>query len=347
MKKVLLIEDDDQLRENITELLEIYNYRVYAAEEGKKGVDLAHEVHPDVIVCDIMMPGMDGYQVLDRLSHENDTRKIPFIYMSAKSDRSDVRKGMDLGADDYIPKPFEETELISAIENRIARVEILRKKEEEEGPGNETPAIQDLENLRSWFAGHGEIVELRSKNHVYEEGNHSNYVYLIRDGMVKTITMDESGHELINKVYREGDFFGYTSLMETTPYRESAIAIKSCSLFAVPKDIMAEILLKNHHLTLAIIDLLSSDIISYRERLLQMAYGTVRKKAASSILQFLNQLQPKPGEGIYISRSDLASVAGIAPESFIRALTEFKNEGLITSKGRNIKVLDVEGLKRI
>ena len=346
MKKVLLIEDDDQLRENIAELLELYNYEVFATPEGRKGVELAKEVHPDVIVCDIMMPGMDGYQVLEKLSHDPNTRKIPFIYMSAKSDRSDVRKGMDLGADDYIPKPFEEEELISAIENRIARVAIL-SREERQSPLVEVPSIPDLEGLKLWFAGNGEIINVSAKSHIYEEGHHSNYVYLIRQGMVKTITMDESGHELINKVYREGDFFGYTSLMETTPYKETASGIQSCALFAVHKEIMGKILLKNHHLTLEIIDLLSSDIMSYKERLLQMAYGTVRKKAASSILQFLRQLEPSPQEGIYISRSDLASVAGIAPESFIRALTEFKNEGLIASRGRNIKVLDIDGLKSI
>lgn len=347
MKKVLLIEDDDQLRENIAELLDLYNYKVYTTSEGSKGVELAHEVHPDVIVCDIMMPGMDGYQVLEILSHGRDTMKIPFIYMSAKSERSDVRRGMDLGADDYIPKPFEEKELISAIENRIARVEILKKKEEEDGILTEVPNIESLENLKIWFRDHGKILEFRTKEYVYKEGNHSNYVYLIDKGMVKTITMDESGHELINKVFRPDDFFGYTDLMETSLYRESAITIQPARLFAVNKELMSNILIKNHHLTLEIIDLLSSDIMSYKDRLLQMAYGSVRKKAAASILQFLDQLESNPNEGIYISRSDLASVAGIAPESFIRALTEFKNEGLISSRGRNIKVLDVEGLKNI
>lgn len=347
MKKVLLIEDDEQLRENIAELLDLYNYEVYTTAEGAKGVELAQQVHPDVIVCDIMMPGMDGYQVLERLSHHEATMRIPFIYMSAKSERADVRKGMDLGADDYIPKPFEEQELISAIENRIARVELLKKKQEEQGVFTEIPAVENLENLKTWFERYGEVLEFRAKEHIYEEGNHSNFVYLIKEGMVKTITMDESGHELINKIFRPGDFFGYTALMETTPYRETSIAIQASRLFAVNKELMSNILLKNHHLTLEIIDLLSSDIFSYKERLLQMAYGTVRKKAAASILQFLQQLQPKPQEGIYISRSDLASVAGIAPESFIRALTEFKNEGLISSKGRNIRVLDVEGLKNV
>lgn len=347
MKKVLLIEDDEQLRENIAELLDLYSYEVYTAAEGVSGVELAQKVHPDVIVCDIMMPGMDGYEVLERLSHRPDTSKIPFIYMSAKSERADVRKGMDLGADDYIPKPFEEQELISAIENRIARVAILKKQEEETGSQKDIPVIESLEDLKSWFAANGEVLEFRSKAFIYKEGHHSNYVFLVKEGVVKTITMDESGHELINKIIREGDFFGYNVLMENTPYQESAIAIQETHLFAVNKELMSNILVKNHHLTLEFIDMLSTDIMSYKDRLLQMAYGSVRKKAASSILQFMQQLQPSPQEGIYISRSDLASVAGIAPESFIRALTEFKNEGLISSRGRNIRVLDAEGLKNI
>lgn len=346
MKKVLLIEDDTQLRENIAELLELYQYDVYTASDGAEGVKIAHQVLPHVIVCDIMMPGMDGYQVLERLSHAADTKRIPFIYMSAKSERADVRKGMDLGADDYIPKPFEEQELISAIENRIARVEILKKKEEE-GEDSETPVIESLEMLQQWFRLNGEYTSFRAKESIYEEGYHSNFVYLVEEGVVKTITMDESGHELINKVFHEGDFFGYASFMDTAPYRESAIAIRPVKLYALNKETVSEILLKNHHLTIEIIDLLSSDIISYKERMLQMAYGTVRKKAAQSILQFLEQLGQTPDQGIYISRSDLASVAGIAPESFIRALTEFKSEGLINSKGRNIKVLDAEGLRNV
>jgi DNA-binding response OmpR family regulator len=115
MNKVLLIEDDIVLRENTAELLELSNYIVITAPNGKTGLEMAKKSLPDIVVCDIMMPQLDGYGVLEALAKNKETKHIPFIFLSAKTERTDVRKGMDLGADDYITKPFEEHELISAI----------------------------------------------------------------------------------------------------------------------------------------------------------------------------------------------------------------------------------------
>ena len=128
MKHVLLIEDDSTLRENTAELLELEKYRVSTASNGKEGLDLAKKEVPDVIVCDIMMPKLDGYGVITGLSKSERTKYIPFIFLSAKTERKDVRKGMNLGADDYITKPFEEEELITAIESRLAKAAILKEQ---------------------------------------------------------------------------------------------------------------------------------------------------------------------------------------------------------------------------
>ncbi|MCB0383670.1 MAG: response regulator, partial [Psychroserpens sp.] len=127
MKKILLIEDDAVLRENTTELLELSNYEVYTASNGKIGLEIAEKMKPDIIICDIMMPVLDGYGVLNGLSLNEATKHIPFIFLSAKTEHKDIRKGMDLGADDYIPKPFSEEELISAIESRLAKASILNE----------------------------------------------------------------------------------------------------------------------------------------------------------------------------------------------------------------------------
>ena len=130
MKKILLIEDDIVVRENTAELLELSNYEVITAANGKIGVIEAKRHLPDIIVCDIMMPELDGYGVLNVLSKQKDTKQIPFIFLSAKTERSDIRKGMDMGADDYLTKPFDESELISAIESRLAKVAILKDNSE-------------------------------------------------------------------------------------------------------------------------------------------------------------------------------------------------------------------------
>src|SRR5205085_309528 len=109
-------------------ILELTGYKTFTAENGKRGVDLAIKEKPDLIICDIMMPELDGYGVLHLLRKNADTQGIPFIFLTAKIERSDFRKGMEMGADDYITKPFEDIELLNAIEVRLRKNEVLEKK---------------------------------------------------------------------------------------------------------------------------------------------------------------------------------------------------------------------------
>lgn len=153
MKNILLIEDDTILRENTAELLELSSYNVVTAPNGKAGLERAKAFVPDIIICDIMMPELDGYGVLEGLSKYEDTKYIPFIFLSAKTERKDVRKGMDLGADDYITKPFEEEELISAIESRLAKASILKdiRVQETVEAVNEVQDIRNLNDLKNFL----------------------------------------------------------------------------------------------------------------------------------------------------------------------------------------------------
>lgn len=115
MKTIVLIEDNQDVRENTAEILELQHYKVTTAENGRIGVEKAISYIPDLIICDIMMPELDGYEVFERLSNHPKTASIPFIFLTAKSEKTDFRKGMNLGADDYLTKPFEEKELLEAI----------------------------------------------------------------------------------------------------------------------------------------------------------------------------------------------------------------------------------------
>ena len=124
MEKILLIEDNEALRENTAEILTLANYTITTAENGKIGVEKAMSNPPDLIVCDIMMPVLDGYGVYQIISKNPDLQHIPFIFLSAKSERNDLRKGMEMGADDYITKPFSDVELINAIRARLEKVKI-------------------------------------------------------------------------------------------------------------------------------------------------------------------------------------------------------------------------------
>ncbi len=349
MKKVLLIEDDATLRENIAELLELENFKVSTATNGLEGLDKAKKELPNVIVCDIMMPKLDGYGVLEGLSKSDKTKYIPFIFLSAKTERKDVRKGMNLGADDYITKPFEEEELITAIESRLAKASILKEQRTVQTNiiQQNKEGIKSLEELKEFIINNRKIKKYKSGEVVYDEGNHANNIYLIKDGVVKSHKIDEFGKELITTIFKTDEFFGYTSFTDNVPYLESATTMEKTEVVAISKDELKKILKKNHKLTLEFIQLLADNLVEFKEQLLQMAYGSVKKKTASTILQFTEKIPTKSVGTIKISRSDLASVAGIATESLIRTLSSLKKDGLIDIQGRNITVLDIEKLKRV
>ena len=127
MKKILVIEDNNEIRENIAEILQLDGYETIEAANGVEGVTKAQQEMPDLIICDIMMPELDGYGVLHILGKKETTAGIPFIFLTAKVERADMRKGMNLGADDYLTKPFDDTELLDAIEMRLKKADALKK----------------------------------------------------------------------------------------------------------------------------------------------------------------------------------------------------------------------------
>ena len=126
MASILVIEDEDRLRENIAQILEFGDYQVYLAASGISGIELAQQHRPDLILCDIMMKQVDGFGVLQELRGDPSTAKIPFIFVTAKADRESMRYGMELGADDYVTKPFTTSELLNAVSARLRRQGELR-----------------------------------------------------------------------------------------------------------------------------------------------------------------------------------------------------------------------------
>jgi DNA-binding NarL/FixJ family response regulator len=129
MKKILIIEDEPEMRRNLTTILRMEGFQPLAAENGRKGVDLAMGQKPSLILCDVMMPELDGYGVLKALHNDPATMNIPFLFLTAKGEKTDVRSGMNLGADDYLTKPVDKAELLRAIRTRLARAEQLARRE--------------------------------------------------------------------------------------------------------------------------------------------------------------------------------------------------------------------------
>jgi two-component system OmpR family response regulator len=168
MKKVLVIEDETALRNNICEILQHFEFIVACSETGEQAIEIASEFLPHVIICDIMLPGMDGYQVLGEIRKNADLNKTAFIFLTAKATNADVRAGMNLGADDYLTKPFRKEELLDAVNTRLSRILNLSPHETEQIKMNpEVARVFDeaIAKLDSVSKAELKVVQLMSAGH--------------------------------------------------------------------------------------------------------------------------------------------------------------------------------------
>ena len=347
MIQLLLIEDNIEIRENTAEILELAGYKVHTAENGKIGVEMALQNKPDLIICDIMMPVLDGYGVLHLINKNESLQHVPFIFLSAKAERSDLRKGMEMGADDYITKPFAELELLTAVERRLKKTELMRKEYETTAEGmkqmlNEFTGKDALNHL----ADDRSTNNYKKKQLIYSEGNHPARLYYILKGKIKTYKVNEDGKELTIGLYNEGDFLGYTALLEEAVYKESAEAIDDCEIAIIPKEDFEYLLNNNKEVTRKFIQLLAKNVTDREQQLLGLAYNSLRKRVADALITLQNKFHKHSEEkfSMHISREDLANIAGTATESLIRTLSDFKNEKLIEIKEGNIIIMNEKKL---
>ncbi|MCP1384554.1 response regulator [Runella salmonicolor] len=350
MKTILLIEDNPDMRDNTTEILELAHYNVITAENGKQGIKLAQESSPDLIICDIMMPELDGYGVLHLLSKEPSTASIPFIFLTAKAEKNDYRKGMTLGADDYLTKPYDDVELLSAVETRLRKNNLLKTEYSRTEEGlyqflNEAKSFESLKKLSE----NKKTKLFKKREIIYSEGNYPNAVYFLKSGKVKNFKTNEFGKEYIIELHKPGDFFGYLDLLENTAYQDSAVTLQDSEVVIIPKDEFNSLLYNNRDVASKFIKILSNEVREREERLLKLAYNSVRKRVAESLIMLANRYQEDKTKhfAIAITREDLASIVGTATETVIRTLSDFKEESLIEMKGSLITVLDYEKLARM
>ncbi len=349
MKKILLIEDNEDIRNNTAEILELSNYLVINAENGKTGVELAIKEVPDLIICDIMMPLLDGYGVLHAVHKNEAIKNTPFIFLTAKTDRTDIRKGMELGADDYITKPFTGTELLNAVDSRLKKLDLL-KAEISAGLDGLQQIMQAAggKNTLLTFTEGRNINKYKKKQVIYSEGNHPNCLYYVLNGKVKVSISNEDGKELVTDLYTAGDFLGYVALLEGTVYQDTAKALEETELAVIPKSDFDDLMANNKEVTNTFIKLLAKNITVKEKQLLGIAYNSLRKKVAEALLFLLNKYNPSNDKfAIDINREILAAIAGTAKESLIRTLGDFRNEKLIEIEEGNIFILNRHKLEHL
>lgn len=338
MKKILIIEDNEDIRENIAEILELADYEAITAANGKEGVSMATEHLPDLIICDIMMPELDGYGVLHILAKKENTKGIPFIFLTAKAERSDLRKGMALGADDYLTKPFEDTELLDAIEIRLKKSEFHSRNDQVKGDGR---SMDEL--LKEYVKRKPRIY--KKKNDIYRIGDGPLNVYYIISGKIKTLRVNEDGKEFITNIYDKGEFFGYEAILLNHQHTDNAEAIEDCEILSVNKDEFSTLMEQNSNISKAFIELLSNRVVDKEEKLLHLAYDSVRQRTADALIQLNTKFEGD--DNITISRQDISNMVGTATESVIRVMSDLRDEGIIDITSGKVKILDTEKLDAI
>ena len=318
------------------------------AENGKIGVEMAMEFSPDLIICDIMMPVLDGYGVLHAVHKNESIKNTPFIFLTAKTERSDFRKGMELGADDFVTKPFSGTELLNAVDSRLNKIDLLKK---ELSSGSEFAqhlmTVSEDRNALQSLTDNRNINVYKKKQAIYTQGNHPNRLYYVLKGKVKTFKRNDDGKELVTDLFSPGDFLGYIALMEETVYKDTAEALEETELAIIPKEEFEELLNNNKEAAKKFINLLAKNISAKENQLLGLAYNSLRKKVAEALILLQRKYQQDIEDNfvIDISRESLATIAGTATESLIRTLSDFRNEKMIDIKDGSIVIVNQKKLK--
>lgn len=343
---ILLIEDNVEMAENVAAILELAKYNVMHAANGRIGVDLAQKCQPDLILCDVMMPELDGYGVLHILSKAPETAGIPFVFLTAKADHADFRMGMNLGADDYVTKPFDSVDLLKVIETRLKKHEQAKTFNDQNvhTSFNMARALKDFRRLAENRASKS----FKRKDFVYMEGQTPHDVFLLESGRVKTYKVNYDGKELITGIHQAGDFLGFVSLLEDKPYGESAEVLENARVTIIPKDDFLALIYSSKDVAQRFMKILSRDLETMEKRLLHVAYQSLRQRVANTLLDIEAKLEAS-GEGAIftMARRDISNIVGTATESLNRTLADFKSEGLIEILATGLRIRDHAKLKRL
>jgi len=343
---ILIIEDNEEVRENLEEVLALYGYDVTAAPDGIEGVKQALAILPDLILCDVMMPGLDGFGVINILSKNEQTATTPFIFLTAKSEKQDIRHGMNLGADDYITKPFYKDELLQVIETRLNKARQVRASAGQDSIGSQLhSAERGFEALRSAFKAEDRSSEYAKRSTIVKEGEYARFIYLVKEGHVHLRRSHEYGKEYILRDVVAEDYFGIAVLLEKEPYPYTAQAAgDGVRVGKLPADRFLELINHDPNVAAAVMHHLAGYIIEGSEQLVNQAYDTVRRRTALILCELYEKHGGKP---IVIQREDLAQMVGSTKESVIRSLSDFKDADLVAIKGSKIEILHPDKLRNL
>ncbi len=339
MNRILIIEDDREVREDLKEILELMDYKVETADNGKSGVQMALKNSYDLILCDVVMPLIDGFGVLNILSKKPATKHIPFVLLTEQSNNFDFRKGMNLGADDYLAKPFLKNDLLRVVEVRLAKSAALVEREEVPKFEFRNPEL-GYEELTKLF-NELPVKEYRAKEVIFAEGKLLNHIYWVKKGRVKVAKLNNFEKEYIFSFIENEKTFGYSAMFRNKPTGFSATAMVDTTVAKMEREVFLNHMKTKPNINFYFLQKLSENLHIKESQITHLAYNPIRKRVSDALFELTEQFE----NGIIsMSRDDLSHFVGMTKESLVRVLSEFKKDGWIALEGNDIKLIDKESL---
>lgn len=346
MNKILIIEDHLEVRDNLQELLELCNYEVLAAPNGESGIQQAISYQPDLILCDIMMPGIDGYEVLATLAQHPETAAIPFIFLTARADKADIRRGMLLGADDYLTKPFEEQELLRAIQIRLHKSHLLKQPFQRSHEGLHSFLFQARQEggLPLDSSVEPGILKYEPGQFIFRENEPARHLHFLASGKVRLYRPQPEPPAVFTD-YEKGNFFGYKALISGEKYLHHAQVLEPTEVSLLSKDDFFLLLLYNRTFSIRFIQLLANQVKEQEKQLLSMVQQVSNRKVAGAILELC---PPRAAGGqAEIPVTDIQTRSRIANLTLTIALRHLDREEAISLRQDCIQLLDTGKLRAL
>jgi len=334
---IFLIQQPAGPQENLRALLTRAGYQITVYYSGTTAVHAALNAPPDLILCDANLPGTDGFAVLKMLANKPSVAIVPCIMLNGADKKADLRRAMNLGADDYLALPYSDEELLSVVALRLRKAAGRAAALSLSYPARTNDRLQDV------FDREGKIQIFKHDHLVVRENELPHFVYLIETGRVHLTRSHPYGRDYIIAELGAGDVFGLSTVMEEDTFHYTArVASTRAECRLLPAERLTELVKSDQEITSNLVHMLANRMVVYGDRLVLQAYDSVRRRTALIICQ----LQEKtPDDHIRLKRKELAAMVGSTKESVSRALSDFRREGLISVEGRKIMVLDTAGLR--
>ncbi|NND08490.1 MAG: cyclic nucleotide-binding domain-containing protein [Saprospiraceae bacterium] len=345
MEKILIIKRDNKETERLREILDLAGYDVYTSSYAVQGIRNALNIGPDFILCDIAFSNPSGSKdVLTSIRKSKNTAYVPFVFLGTDISLQEQHRGIARGADDYLEEPVDSVDLLNTIAIRLEKSHkfVTQRK---------LPFSSFKERIEGYrildqISKHREIRTYGSKEIIFGVGQYVRYLYILKSGRVKQSKANQGGKELVTDIFSPGDFFGTEALVFDMPSKTSAVAIEACRIQLIPKEVFLQALTGEPYFDALILNHLALSIQHKEEKLLSIAYDSVRKRIADALLQLSEDPGGKKG-GVQMLQEDISQLVGSATESVSRTLSEFRSKNYIEMSSGRIHILQRERLANI